>query len=137
MSDSKKNSPGYEVSDARVSTIAYSGVGLLVLMAISFLLVFGILSFFQDQKKKRSTPISPLAETLRQPVDTPLLQVAPEFDIEVFHTNQDSLRNSSGWILREAGVARIPVERAVDLLLERGLPVRTDYREWQNEKEKK
>jgi len=37
---------------------------------------------------------------------------------------EDGLLNSYGWVDEKAGTVRIPIERAMDLLVQRGLPVR-------------
>ena len=36
---------------------------------------------------------------------------------------EDAVLTTYGWVDRNTGVARIPIERAMDLLVERGLPV--------------
>jgi hypothetical protein len=37
---------------------------------------------------------------------------------------EDGLLDSYGWVDENAGTVRIPIERAMDLLVQRGLPVR-------------
>ena len=39
-------------------------------------------------------------------------------------TEQNAILNNYGWVDKEAGVIRIPIERAIELTLERGLPTR-------------
>jgi hypothetical protein len=36
---------------------------------------------------------------------------------------EDEVLTSYGWVSKEAGIARIPIEHAMQLVLERGLPV--------------
>jgi hypothetical protein len=50
------------------------------------------------------------------------LQAAPNRDYADFRRSQDELLNTYGWVDRERGVARIPVSRAMELMLDRGLP---------------
>jgi mono/diheme cytochrome c family protein len=47
---------------------------------------------------------------------------SPE-QLEIHRAQQLAQLNDYGWIDQEAGVARIPIHRAIDLLAERGLPV--------------
>src|SRR5207253_9171034 len=54
----------------------------------------------------------------------PRLQISPPRDLEAFRSREQSELNSYGWINRTAGVARIPIDQAMNLLLERGLPTR-------------
>lgn len=54
----------------------------------------------------------------------PRLQVDPEGDLEAYMREQRILLESVGWVDRDNGVVRIPVERAAKRLLARGFPVR-------------
>lgn len=47
-------------------------------------------------------------------------------DLTKLHAEQNEQLNSYGWINRSNGVVRIPIERAMDLLAQRGLPTRTN-----------
>ena len=44
--------------------------------------------------------------------------------MEAHREREDELLGSYGWVDRNAGVVRIPIDQAKRLLLERGLPVR-------------
>jgi len=39
--------------------------------------------------------------------------------------SQDQLLDTYGWIDRQHGIVRLPIDRAMELLLERGLPARS------------
>ena len=54
----------------------------------------------------------------------PRLQNYPFQDIKELRRNDKPLLDSYEWIDRSAGTVRIPVDRAMDLLAERGLPYR-------------
>jgi hypothetical protein len=45
---------------------------------------------------------------------------------------EDSLLKSYGWIDRERGIVRIPIDRAIEILAQRGLPVRPQSSETPN-----
>lgn len=62
---------------------------------------------------------------IMQAKDVPHLQLTPPEDLQKFRAREESELNSYGWIDRTAGVVRIPIARAMELVLERGLPVRT------------
>ncbi len=51
----------------------------------------------------------------------PRLQASPERDMEQWRAHQNALRTSYAWRDRDAGIARIPVGRAMELLAEEGL----------------
>ena len=54
----------------------------------------------------------------------PRLLVNEPGNLEAFRAREHETLTTYGWVDRNTGVVRIPVERAKDLLLERGLPVR-------------
>jgi hypothetical protein len=52
------------------------------------------------------------------------LQTNPNADLEQFQAEQEVLLNSYAWVDKNAGIIRIPIERAMDLIAQRGLPTR-------------
>ena len=54
----------------------------------------------------------------------PNLQAQPQLDLAEFRARQAEILSSYGWVDRQAGIVRIPIERALDLVAERGLPTR-------------
>jgi hypothetical protein len=55
----------------------------------------------------------------------PTIQVNPARDLLQVRATERANIEEYGWVDRERGTIRIPVERAMELLLERGLPVQT------------
>jgi hypothetical protein len=66
-------------------------------------------------------PPSPLASTRSGPPE-PRLQVNPVQDLKALRAAEDQILASYGWVSQETNVARIPIDRAMELLVERGLP---------------
>lgn len=56
------------------------------------------------------------------PTDRPVLQRAPQTDLAEWKQQQTARLNSTGWVDQDAGVVHIPIDQAMDLLVERGLP---------------
>jgi hypothetical protein len=56
----------------------------------------------------------------------PQLQVSPRLDLSEFRAREDEQLTNYGWVNRSAGVVRVPIERAMELVLQRGLAVRTN-----------
>jgi len=117
------NNLGYEASDAKFKPIFIAGLSLLAIMIVGMLISYFLFGVFQKSSEKRSKPVSPLAQE-RQLPEGPRLQVDPDYDWVVFEAKQDSILNSYGWISKEAGVVRVPIEKAIEISLERGFPVR-------------
>jgi hypothetical protein len=54
----------------------------------------------------------------------PQLQPDPVADLNKFRTRVEEQLNSYGWVNEKSGVAHIPIERAIDIVSQQGLPVR-------------
>jgi hypothetical protein len=52
------------------------------------------------------------------------LQINPRQDLHALVSSQEQTLHSYGWVNRDAGVAHIPIDEAMRLTVERGLPVR-------------
>lgn len=116
---------GHETADANVRSLVFSGLGLLGIMTVTIVLLIGALNFLESRQKRIATPPHALAEQTQTP-PAPRLQITPERDLQNYYLKEDSLLYGYGWVVREAGIARIPVDSAMALLLKRGLPVRDE-----------
>jgi hypothetical protein len=52
------------------------------------------------------------------------LQVSPPDDLAKFRAEEAAALNSYGWVDQDKGIVRMPIDRAMDLVLQRGLPAR-------------
>ncbi len=114
---------GHESRDAYVRPIAIAFVGLLGATVVALALMYGLLSGFTAREERASQPVSPLAASYgRQAPPAPRLQVAPREDLRSLRAHEETLLHGYAWVDRQAGVVRIPIERAIELLAARGLP---------------
>ena len=96
---------------------------LVVTVAFVLVLIQGVLSGFRARATRHDPPPSPLAEAnVRHLPPEPRLQPDPLRDMETLRVGEEAALTSYGWVDRGAGVGRIPITRAMDLVLERGLP---------------
>ena len=87
------------------------------------LIVWGMIVGYRKESVDRDPAPSPLAEAnARRVPPQPRLQDEPARDMETQRAEEDSRLSTYGWVDRDAGVGRIPIDRAIDLILERGLP---------------
>ena len=54
----------------------------------------------------------------------PQLQPDPVADLNKYREAVEQQLNSAGWVDQKAGIAHIPVERAIQMVAQRGLPSR-------------
>ena len=100
---------------------------LAVSMVLSIFIVYGAFWFFERRQAAADAAVQqfPLAVAER-PEPTPALQRQPFKDITTLRQSEADKLGTYGWVDKEGGVARIPIDRAMDLLLQKGLPVRPD-----------
>jgi len=114
--------PGYETRDAKPASIIKFGVILaitVIVVAVAMRWVFG---FFAETQSLG--PAASPFENARTLPPQPRLQVMPQADIHSYWEKQQETLKSYGWVDQQNGVVRIPIDRAMRLVLERGLPAR-------------
>jgi hypothetical protein len=112
---------GYEKSDLRSKPIVLFGVILGVMVALAFVAAYGMIHVLGWWERPRlETPASPLATRTVPP--EPRLQVEAPKDLASLQAAEQEVLTTYAWVSQEAGIARIPIERALQLVLERGLP---------------
>jgi hypothetical protein len=115
----------HEESDVNIVAILGFGAGLAVVAAIIHLLMWVLLGYFEAREAKQAPRMYPLAavqDTLLPP--EPRLQTNPREDLAELRAREDAVLHSYGWVDKNAGVVRIPIDAAMKLTLERGLPAR-------------
>jgi hypothetical protein len=112
----------HETSDANIRNLIIFGVGLSLLV-VGGLLVSGIVFHYFVGHQGLGPPASPF-ENVRMLPPEPRLQVSAPKDLKQYQAAQGEILNSCGWVDQKAGIVRIPIDRAMDILLQKGLPVR-------------
>jgi len=116
----------YEHKDANVRLIVGSTLGLIVGMVIVCLVVVGVFKALQDMT---TTPVK--VTGLRNPnvsevPPEPRLEPHPAEQLKALRQHEDEVLGTYGWVDRKAGVVRIPIDRAMDLMAQRGFPARSE-----------
>jgi hypothetical protein len=116
---------GHEEKDVNVWSIIKFAVGLVLVCAASALLLFGLFRYFQARDARNEPPPGEgvNVDARRLPPE-PRLQDAPVLDLKQMRDAEDQILESYGWIDRQSGVVRLPIDRAIDILAQRGLPAR-------------
>ncbi len=129
MSDPKGGAQGtpstkHELRDAEIKPIVVFLLVLGLLIVASFVSMVWFFSYLDSRESARDAPVSPLATEQLPP--EPRLQATPRGELDEV-LNKDAQRlNGYKWIDQDAGVVQIPIERAMELIAERGLPARED-----------
>jgi hypothetical protein len=101
---------------------------LAVAMVLSFGIVYGVFRFFDSQQREANAAAQqfPLAAGVTRPNPTPFLQTQPFKDIYSLRQDEAQKLTTYGWVDKAGGVTRIPVERAMELMIQRGFQVRSE-----------
>lgn len=119
----EKHGTGHELSDLDPKRIALFAVTLAVIIVGVILVAYVLFRSFATVLVKRQAAPSPLSYT-REPTPGPRLIVNSGQDLKAMRAAEDAILHSYGWVDRTQGIVRIPIDRAIDILVARGLPAR-------------
>jgi hypothetical protein len=134
----------YERRDIGIAPVLYFLLALAIGGVFVYFIANGLYSFL-ERRYQAETPISPLVTN--EPVDTrklpaeysgpdgyekylkqnfpaPQLETNERGQLDQVRINEENTLSTYGWVDQPAGTVRIPIDRAMDLIVQRGLPVR-------------
>jgi hypothetical protein len=114
---------GFEKTDVDATALLKFGFGLVLATAIVVLLLWRLYFVFLAQEGARQPPPPVMkadGDAMRVPM--PHLQDRPAPDLAAFRAREDDVLQSYGWVDKDASVVHIPIEEAMRILAERGLP---------------
>ena len=116
----------HEESDVNILAIFGFGGGLMAVAFVVLLAIYVLFGFF-DVRERATVPAEyPLAAQANKVPPEPRLQEHPREDLSELRAREDEILTSYGWVDKNAGVVRIPIDAAIKLTLERGLPARQE-----------
>jgi len=153
MSEETKraNSTGhgdYERRDVGVAGVVYFLAGLALSIGVAFFIVDGVYHYLDKRFEAQQPPVSPLVTNA--PEDTrhlppeyrtdaesrdyekyleknfpmPQLETDERTELNKIRLREEDTLSTYDYVDKNAGTVRIPIDRAMDLLVQRGLPVR-------------
>ena len=122
----------YDHSDLGASGIVSFLIGLAITIVFIHLIAWGFIKTYAHFEPQAMARTSAILEPQSPPPQgdpvarfpAPQLQPDPIADLNKYREAVEQQLNSSGWLDQNAGIAHIPMERAIDLVAQRGLPVR-------------
>jgi hypothetical protein len=118
----KHGEEGYEHADANVRSIYHFGVVLAILIVVVMWAMVHTYNFFAKHESL-GPPASPF-ENQRELPPQPRLQPHPAGDLKRYCEMEQEQLSTYGWVDKNNGLVRIPVDRAMDIVLQKGLPAR-------------
>ena len=130
------NHDGFEQEDLSSRSALYFLAGLVLVCLVVYFIVFGMYRFLDSYATAHQPPMSPMvkpeadtravtpenAETFPQP----RLEENERTQLRSFIEDQDRKLATYDWVDKDRGTVRIPIDRAMELIEQRGLPVHAE-----------
>jgi len=130
------NHDGFEHEDLSSSGVFYFLAGLGLFGLLIYLIGFGMYRFLDNYARAHQPPLSPMATpqadtrtVTHENVQTfpqPRLEENERAQLRPFIEDQDQKLATYDWVDKDSGTVRIPIDRAMELIVQRGLPVRPE-----------
>ena len=121
--------PGSGPFDREINVRRILAIGgwLAALALVAHLAMWLLYRALETRERKLDPLPPPVAEALvpRQPPE-PRLQTTPEIDLARLRAKEEAVLRTYGWVDQNAGIARLPIDRALELTLLHGLPLATE-----------
>jgi hypothetical protein len=114
----------HEPGDVNAPALTKFGLSMAILIGIFMVGLWGMFEYLKNREAEVGLPLSPsaLVNAQKQPPE-PRLQRHPAQDMRDWRAAEDRTLHQYSWIDPDKGIVQIPVDRAMDLVVQRGLPV--------------
>jgi hypothetical protein len=112
----------FEHSDLDARGTLITGIGVLVGMWIIVALLYFYFAFLAHERAKTSPPPLPIELHGNPMPPEPRLQESPRQDLKAMRAREDWDLNHYVWVDKANGKVAIPIERAMQLLAQQGIP---------------
>ena len=116
---------GHEETDVNEWAVGKFAVALALVVVAALFLLFGLFRYLLS--REGGPPVGRSEVAASEPSKAfpqPQLQETEVTDLKTMRAAEDQVLNGYAWMDPEKGVVRIPIGRAMDLLVERGVPSR-------------
>lgn len=109
--------------ELNVPGVVWVTVSIAAVTALFFLISWGLMVWLAGEQEAAAAPAIPVAaeHAERRLPSGPRLQSSPEAELRELRREMSEELHGYGWVDKAAGVVRIPVDKAMDLVLEKGL----------------
>lgn len=125
--DDHLHTPGvaHETRDISTRVVVVFGITLIVAAIVIHFGVWLLYMFYGSLQARADTRQFPMAQVGAPPLPpAPRLQTQPREDLKNLRAEEQRQLDSYGWVDASRGTVRIPIDRAMQLVLEQGLPAR-------------
>jgi hypothetical protein len=121
MDEQVTNGKGYIQDDIEGRPFFWLSVVFAVFSILSVLVVYWVYKGLSSHHDRNQADAPSRVVVTRVAPSEPQLQADPVADMVAMRAEQTALLESYGWVDRDNGVVRIPIDRAMAITLERSL----------------
>ena len=121
MDEQVTNGKGYIQDDIEGRPFFWFAVGFVVFSILSVLVVYWVYMGLSSHHDRNQADVPTRVAVTEVAPPGPQLQADPVADMVAMRAEQTALLESYGWVDRETGVVRLPIDRAMAITLERSL----------------
>jgi hypothetical protein len=130
---------GFEKEDLSPLGVLYFMGGLAVVVVLIYFILVGMYRYLDARDRARQAPMNPMAvktgidpatmnyndinKKAEESFPKPVLEYSERLQFTGEVAKQDEVLGSYDWVDQKNGVVRIPIDRAIDIIAEHGLPV--------------
>jgi hypothetical protein len=123
-----------EIDDVNVWAAVKFAIGLLIIGIIAYIGLYGLQKHFEHERQAAEGPPPlmargaedrlPPAPRLQMMPGSPSEFRTPDYEMKVMLEDEEKTLKSYGWVDKGGGVVRIPIDEAMRLVVEKGLPTK-------------
>jgi hypothetical protein len=107
---------GHESADVDVRRIALVAAGLVAIAVVVHVALWFQMRGLWSARERALPPPVPVASARPEAPPEPRLQTSPEEDLRALRREEDEQLGSYGWVDRQAGIIRVPIDLAMELV---------------------
>jgi len=139
LNHARRPAESFEHEDLSPLGVFYFLGGLAIVGITIYFILVGMYRFLDSYDRRHQSVVNPMAvktgvnpnvmtpREIQQQIDKtfpkPVLEYSERTQFIQELENEDKALESYDWVDQKAGIARIPIEQAMDLVAQRGLPV--------------
>lgn len=114
----------HETRDVNVFQISAFGIGLLLACIVTVFAMWVMFDFLfkREDLKNRDNPAAAMMKESQQLPPEPRLQAEPKVELRDLRADENTILHSYGWVDSAKGIVRIPIDQAIDIVSQKGLP---------------
>jgi hypothetical protein len=121
-----EGNPGvsHERRDVNVFQVSAFGIGLLLSCIVVVFAMWAMFDFFysREDAKNADNPAALMMKDQNKLPPEPRLQAEPKVELKDLRADEEAILSSYGWVDPNKGIVRIPIDQAIDIVAQKGLP---------------